>query len=468
MYKTAKWLLTSGSLQEPLTLALIKKIHNSSFPFKDNLVFASTASQTRQFGHVKQEEAKYISEFAETVKELFPEEKITPWRLDSKAPENILSTDAKYNTYGYRIVAQWDEEKVKDYVPYIIGLYNEGLKEAVTNYAKVELIVTFVQTMENIHIFTDGNCRVMYLLLNMELIKHGFKPVILADPNELDHHGSEQLVQDIIDGQKAFERFHETGYPYEDCWPDEEIEDQNSHDFQHIKRTNGTIETNKQIIKNFDNIDFYKTYVHNVFKDSNQPRTLQESENLCSRLDEEVFFKMADNRHLDGRKFNNYTKISSTAFQVFCNVTNFDLLNESTKDIETKFYVFINAIREMIKEYEGHKFSFLHPKLCHLKDEEIPLEDLKSKISFDKFCYNLQKEYDNLALSKFKELILAISEPHLPVEDELLNKSEPDYSFQEELLDRSNFDYPDTVDLNAVVSKALIGAELSYHTDIAA
>lgn len=80
-----------------------------------------------------------------------------------------------------------------------------------------------MQDIECLHFSKDGNCRAVYLLLNKELMKHNVDPVILFNPNCFYCSEPNDLVKEVLAGQKAFENFVKTGTPYEECISEEQI-----------------------------------------------------------------------------------------------------------------------------------------------------------------------------------------------------------------------------------------------------
>lgn len=89
------------------------------------------------------------------------------------------------------------EEKIKSY----LLQYEEKRKHVSGDQKKLDVIIELVQKIERLHPFIDGNCRTLVMLvLNKELIRNGFKPTMLCNPNRFDFFATEQLRQDIIDG----------------------------------------------------------------------------------------------------------------------------------------------------------------------------------------------------------------------------------------------------------------------------
>lgn len=87
-----------------------------------------------------------------------------------------------------------------------ISHFNNKVKGAVSPRVKLEAIIALIQQCEQLHPFSDGNCRVFcMLLLNHLLIKHGFPLAILYDPNRFDGFSREELLGEVLFGmEKTF------------------------------------------------------------------------------------------------------------------------------------------------------------------------------------------------------------------------------------------------------------------------
>lgn len=72
-------------------------------------------------------------------------------------------------------------------------------------YERLKTIVQFIHIAEINHPFQDGNCRtICTCLLNRELIRHGFAPTLLWDPNYLDLLSTEEIMLEALEGMKDF------------------------------------------------------------------------------------------------------------------------------------------------------------------------------------------------------------------------------------------------------------------------
>ncbi len=72
----------------------------------------------------------------------------------------------------------------------------------------LEIIVRTCQNLDQLHAFFDGNIRtVAFLVLNKMLIENGMSPTIMRDPNVFDMKSIDEIIQEVVAGQKAFESY---------------------------------------------------------------------------------------------------------------------------------------------------------------------------------------------------------------------------------------------------------------------
>jgi len=68
---------------------------------------------------------------------------------------------------------------------------------------KMRYIVNFIKELERLHPFVDGNTRVFItILLNHLLLFHGFYPAIFEEPSIFDAFTTDEIMQEIVEGQK--------------------------------------------------------------------------------------------------------------------------------------------------------------------------------------------------------------------------------------------------------------------------
>ena len=209
LQKTALELFTN-KLAADLTLDFLINVHSSAFPYIDyfKLIKNSTIAYNKKmsFGEISK-----ISLIEPKLK------KLNNLHKKLNETEDELLTIQK-GLYGYSLIRNpvESEESFKKIYQALLNEYTHADK-TITN------IVDFNQTIELLHMFSDGNTRLAYIILNKELMRYGFDPVILPDPNFLDYTGEEGF-QDVIEvGQKIFDLFCEKNIPYENSYTSDEI-----------------------------------------------------------------------------------------------------------------------------------------------------------------------------------------------------------------------------------------------------
>ncbi len=74
--------------------------------------------------------------------------------------------------------------------------------------AKIRAIARFCASLERTHVFSDGNARTVgFLVVNKLLLEAGLGPAMIEDPNRFDGLSVDELTQEIVNGQAAFERY---------------------------------------------------------------------------------------------------------------------------------------------------------------------------------------------------------------------------------------------------------------------
>lgn len=88
-----------------------------------------------------------------------------------------------------------------------INNYNTAIANAADEDQKIFAIAELVHNLEDDHSFTDANCRTFVLeLLPILLMKEGFPPSILTNPNRFDLYSVTELVEEVRAG---FQRFNQ-------------------------------------------------------------------------------------------------------------------------------------------------------------------------------------------------------------------------------------------------------------------
>ncbi|BCA96211.1 hypothetical protein TUM19329_25720 [Legionella antarctica] len=95
----------------------------------------------------------------------------------------------------------------------LITSYDKEIKLAKSDDEKLIAIVHFVQRMEQLHPFADGNIRTANILLNKLLRDHGFSLTVMMNPNSLDGFSTTELVDMVKQGQTHYQQItqHQNG-----------------------------------------------------------------------------------------------------------------------------------------------------------------------------------------------------------------------------------------------------------------
>lgn len=129
--------------------------------------------------------------------------------LRSKGSKITLVSDAIYaaSTLGRDIESQVDAA-LKKYNDNLTKIKSDVKMEGnphELNKTKLMNIIEFIQTIEHLHPFLDGNGRTFCtIILNKVLLENGFRPVILENPNRFDGFAPDELIQEI---EKGFDNF---------------------------------------------------------------------------------------------------------------------------------------------------------------------------------------------------------------------------------------------------------------------
>ena len=104
-------------------------------------------------------------------------------------------------------------EIVEGYINKIIERYNtKNNADSLSEENRLDNILELSRDLERVHPYMDFNCRTFnVLILNRELIKNGFAPCIMEDPNVFDYKNLTDLRALVIDGQQNFKSLLETG-----------------------------------------------------------------------------------------------------------------------------------------------------------------------------------------------------------------------------------------------------------------
>lgn len=111
--------------------------------------------------------------------------------------------------YFYQNNAQLDFE-----INSILNKYNNNIISENEPLNKLKFIAKCAADLNRLHPFCDGNTRLANIILNRELVKHGFTPTMMEDPNLMDIYSEEENVLNILRGMEHFNYFKKHGrYP---------------------------------------------------------------------------------------------------------------------------------------------------------------------------------------------------------------------------------------------------------------
>ena len=140
-------------------------------------------------------------------------------RLTTLEQLKELKREGKLTEFATQLMAKIDDcffmpplytnEENRLIVEELIKKYAASKLAANDDETKLDTIIKFIQSLEQLHPFRDGNCRVfVMLLLNRELIKDGFPPTMLDNPNQFDLFSKNELKDEIKKGWEYAKQYH--------------------------------------------------------------------------------------------------------------------------------------------------------------------------------------------------------------------------------------------------------------------
>lgn len=70
--------------------------------------------------------------------------------------------------------------------------------------ARLHVIIQTCQTLDQLHLFSDGNIRTIYLLLNVMLHENGFPYTVLDEPNVIDFYSVNEIITFVKAGWEKY------------------------------------------------------------------------------------------------------------------------------------------------------------------------------------------------------------------------------------------------------------------------
>jgi hypothetical protein len=95
------------------------------------------------------------------------------------------------------------KELIEEKLTELINQYNSKITTINDPLQKLDTILNFIQSCEQLHPFFDGNTRVFsMLLLNKLLMQNGLPPAVLYNPNRSTGYTIEELRNEVLDGME--------------------------------------------------------------------------------------------------------------------------------------------------------------------------------------------------------------------------------------------------------------------------
>ena len=92
-------------------------------------------------------------------------------------------------------------------ITHLMNEYYGTIHSAPHPEKKLFCIIRLISSLERLHPFSDGNTRLFsMILLNRELIKQGFSPTIMQNPNRSVGFSQRELYDEIIQGMETFQQ----------------------------------------------------------------------------------------------------------------------------------------------------------------------------------------------------------------------------------------------------------------------
>lgn len=129
-----------------------------------------------------------------------------------------LFTDSTVETSIDPLVREDDttvHAKTIELMQWIIDDYEAEIVLCATDDEKITSICKYIQRIEQLHPFADGNVRTIYILLNKLLRDHGLTFSLLLNPNRFDACDLVDLVRMVKEGQIIFKSLMENTNPDE-------------------------------------------------------------------------------------------------------------------------------------------------------------------------------------------------------------------------------------------------------------
>lgn len=134
--------------------------------------------------------------------------KYTPFEMEIHFPiiqELIHHTDYVSTIYSMMGTSN-PAKQIEFQMNRLIEIYIRQIQSAKTDNEKLIVIANFIQRVEQLHPFSDGNIRTCYIILNKLLRDNHLSLSIMYNPNVLDCVDQATVIQMIQEGQKTYQQ----------------------------------------------------------------------------------------------------------------------------------------------------------------------------------------------------------------------------------------------------------------------
>lgn len=106
---------------------------------------------------------------------------------------------------AYELAFARGDISAEDIIKTIIESYHSRMTQELGEADQIKAIIQLASDLDRFHYFKDGNLRTAMIIAQRELIRYGFSPVVLEEPNLLDGFSQEELFEEFIKGMRCFD-----------------------------------------------------------------------------------------------------------------------------------------------------------------------------------------------------------------------------------------------------------------------
>ena len=187
------WDVMVESLNEPVSISLIKKLHaacsNNVNDLNDGCIPGSFRDNQNSGVGLEYGENASVDGILEIM------------QFDLETHYAINKRDSRLD------VPKESLENLTNYVEKIVAKYNYEISQPLSAESKLKTIIELIVSLERTHPFVDANTRTFsMLLLNKELLRNGFSPTILNNPNRFAGLSRAELYNEVVNGMTYFQQ----------------------------------------------------------------------------------------------------------------------------------------------------------------------------------------------------------------------------------------------------------------------